>query len=414
MSLLAPVLALALAQQPPAAVPAPADPAPPTVSEEKPAPPGPPPVPPPPPNAVRVVPMATPPPAATLPPPPPPAQAAPWYQRLTVGGYARLGLFYTLPPAQEALVAGNGGFRVAELRLAGEFKPQDRFTVYASVELSAPTASVDDPLVGHRFVELRDGYVEWDAHDWAQVRVGQFRPHFYAELMLADALVPFVGRSILAQGASPPEAYGPRQPLAPDRQVGAAVFSKRRGNRTVGFKYAVGVFNGNGPNQLFNDNNLPMPTARVELELLEKITFGVNALFNVTATGTRPNRLYTNSLGYGVDVEAKHRGLSVLLGFLGKNSRFSFGGLAPEDAFGVVGQVRYFHDGTGLEIAARGAWYEPSTAQVGDQALEIAGMVGWKPVGSPARLLVQYTHRGEEPKVAFMNDSVDLMLHAVW
>lgn len=417
MNLAAAVLTLTLAQVP---QPAPGEPSgqPPVVqpdaapADTKPLPPGPAPVPPPPPNAVRVVPQSPAPAPAPLPPPPP--QAAPWYQRISVGGFARLGLFYTLPPTQEQLVGGNGGFRMADFRLSVEFKPQDRFTVYASVEFAAPVASTDDPLVGHRFVDLRDAYVEWDAHDWLQVRVGQFRPHFFAELLLSDGLVPFVGRSILSQGAAPPDAYGPRQALAPDRQLGVAAFSKRKGTRVVGFKYAVGLFNGNGQNQLFNDNNLPMPTARVEVDLFEKITFGLNGLFNVTATGARPNRLYTNALSYGLDVEAKHRGLSVLLSFLGKNSRFNFAGLPVEDAFGVLGQVRYFHEGTGLEVAARGAWYEPSTAQPADQALEIAGMVGWKPVGSPARLLVQYTHRGEEAKVAFMNDSVDLMLHAVW
>ncbi len=380
-------------------------------SDPRPVPPGPPPVPPPPPNAVRVAAQVPAPPPAAVPPPP---QSPPWYQRITVGGFARLGLFYTLPPTQEQLVGGNGGFRMADFRLSVEFKPQERFTVFASVEFAAPVASVDDPLVGHRFVDLRDGYVDWDAHDWLQVRVGQFRPHFFAELLLSDGLVPFVGRSILSQGAAPPDAYGPRQALAPDRQLGLAAFSKRKGSRVVGFKYAVGLFNGNGQNQLFNDNNLPMPTARIEVDLFEKVTFGLNGLFNVTASGARPNRLYTNALSYGLDVEGRHRGLSVLLSFLGKNSRFSFAGLPVEDAFGVLGQVRYFHEPTGLEFAARGAWYEPSTAQVADQALEIAGMVGWKPVGSPARLLIQYTHRGEEANVAFMNDSVDLMLHAVW
>ncbi|GMU61708.1 MAG: hypothetical protein AMXMBFR34_34710 [Myxococcaceae bacterium] len=336
----------------------------------------------------------------------------PWWQRLTFSGFARLGVFYTFPFQDEQLVGGHGGFRVADFRLSAEFRPIDDVTAYASVELSAPLPDPNDPLNGTRIVSLRDAWVQYEVCKGFIVRAGQFRPPYYAEMLLSDGAIPFVSRSVLAGGLAPPEAY-PTRALALDRQIGVNLFSHRLGG-TFGFRYGVGVFNGNGPNALFNDNNLPMPVARVEVDYGEWLTLGLNGYYNVRAEGARPNRLYTTQVGYGADLEAHGYGFSGLVAFLGKNSSFNYAGLSPEAAMGVMGQLRYFHEKTGLEGAARVAWYEPSSAQPDDQLLELAAMVAWRPFELPFRVLVQYTHRGEEGLVSYPNDSVDLMLHAVW
>lgn len=336
----------------------------------------------------------------------------PWWERITLSGFARLGVFYTFPFADEQLVGGNGGFRVADFRLSAEFRPIDKVTAYTSVELAAPLVDPNDPLTGSRVVSLRDAWVQYQVCSGFIVRAGQFRPPYYAEMLLSDGAIPFVSRSVLAGGLHPPEAFETRA-LATDRQVGLQVYSNRLGG-TFGVRYALGVFNGNGQNALFNDNNAPMPVARVELDFKEHVTLGLNGYYNVRAEGTRPNRLYTNQVAYGADLEAHGYGLSGLVAFLGKNSTFNYAGLNPESAMGALGQVRYFHEKTGLEGSARFAWYEPSSAQVDDQIIEIAAMVAWRPFELPFRVLVQYTHRMEEGRVSYPNDSVDAMFHAVW
>lgn len=338
----------------------------------------------------------------------------PWWQRLKVGGFARVGVFYAFPFREEQLVGGNGGFRLADFRLNFDFRPVNKLTVYASVEFAAPLVDPNDPLVGRRIVDLRDAFIEYEICSGFLLKAGQFRPPYYAEMLLSDGAIPFVSRSVLAGGINPPEAYGPRTHLAPDRQVGLQASSKRLGNDTIGFKYAVGVFNGNGQNQLFNDNNMVNPVGRVEVDFRETVTLGVNAGFNVLTAGTRPNRLATNNLDYGVDLEAHKWGFQVLGAFLGRSSTYSFQGLPPDSSMGALGQLRYFHDGTGLEGAARFAWYEPSRAQADDSVIELAAMVGWRPFRLPFRVLAQYTHREEERLVSYPNDSVDLMLHAIW
>ncbi|PZR07706.1 MAG: hypothetical protein DI536_26730 [Archangium gephyra] len=337
----------------------------------------------------------------------------PWWQRVTIGGFARLGVFYTFPFADQQLVGSNGGFRLADFRIALDFHPIEKFTVYTSVEFAAPFVDPNDPLTGRRIVDLRDAYIQYDFFDFLRLRAGQQRPPYYAEMLLSDGSIPFVNRSVLANGIAPPEGF-PRNQLAPDRQLGLQLFSKRLGGEWVGFKYALGVFNGNGQNQLFNDNNSVQPVARVEVDVHEVVTLGLNGYYNHRTDGVRPNQLSTNQVAYGADLAVQAFGFSALGAFLGKSSTYSYAGLPPDSGMGALGQLRYFHEGTGLEAAVRFAWYEPSTAQADDQVQEYAAMLGWRPFKLPFRVLAQYTHREEERLAAYPNDSVDAMIHAVW
>jgi hypothetical protein len=342
-----------------------------------------------------------------------PVVETPWWQKVTLNGFARVGIFYTFPFQDQQLVGSNGGFRVADFRLGLDFHPIDKFTVYTSIELAAPLVDANDPLNGRRIVDVRDAYVQYDLARFFQIRAGQFRPPYYAEMLQSDGAIPFVSRSVLAGGNNPPEAFGPRTALAPDRQVGVQIASARLGD-LVGFKYAVGVFNGNGLNHLFNDNNAVTPVARVEVDVSQRVTLGLNGYYNSRTDGARPNQLTTNQLSYGADLAANFMGFTALGAFLGKSSSYSFAGLPTDSSLGALGQVRYLHEATGLEAAARFAWFEPSNAQTDDQVIEVAAMVGWRPFQLPFRVLVQYTHRNEETRATYGNDSVDAMLHAVW
>ncbi len=341
-------------------------------------------------------------------------QDVPWWQRVTLSGFARVAVGYTFPFRDQQLVGGNGGFRLAEFRLGLDFHPIEKFSVYTSVEFAAPLVDPTDPLSGRRVVELRDAYVQYDVADAFRVRAGQQRPPYYAEMLLADGAIPFVNRSVLANGISPPDGFGPRTFLAPDRQLGVQVFSKRMGGEGLGFKYAVGVFNGNGQNQLFNDNNSVQPVARVEVDYMQHVTLGLNGYYNQRTDGLRPNQLSANQLAYGADLSAHGYGFSGLLAVLGRSSTYSYAGLPPDSGLGALAQVRYFHEKTGLEAAVRGAVYDPSSAQLDDQVIEIAAMLAWRPFELPFRVLAQYTHREEEARASYPNDSVDLMIHAVW
>jgi hypothetical protein len=335
-----------------------------------------------------------------------------WLTKFSISGFARLGVFYTFPFDDNSAIGGNGGFRVADFRLNVDFRPVDRFRAYASIELAAPLVSETDALNGRKVVELRDAFLQYDICKGFIVRAGQMRPGYYAEMLLGDDVVRFTGRSILASGVAPPEGYV-TPALAPNRQVGIQFFSKRLGDK-IGFKYAVGVFDGNGQNQLFNDNNSVMPVARVEVDYSEHVSLGINASYNSITEGIRPTRITTNQINYGADIEAHGYGISGIAAFLGRSSTFSYAGLQGESALGAMGQVAYAHDESGLEGAARVAYLDPSSTRLDDALIEVTAMVGYRPFKLPFRILLQFTHREEHKSVAIPNDSLDLMWHAVW
>ena len=158
----------------------------------------------------------------------------------------------------------------------------------------------------------------------------------------------------------------------------------------------------------------PPRELRIELDLKRIVTLGLNGYYNVRTDGVRPNRLSTSQVAFGGDLTAAYMGFSAMAAFLGKSSTYSYGGLPSDLSMGAMGSLRYFHEDTGLEAAVRFAWYEPSTAQTQDQVMEFVAMVGWKPFKLPFRVVGQFTHREEEQGVGYPNDSVDVMLHAVW
>src|SRR4051812_26854270 len=74
-----------------------------------------------------------------------PVVSTPWWQNMTLNGFARIGVFYTFPFQDQQLVCSNGGFRVADFFIGLEFKPLEKFTVYPAVELAAPLVNPNDP-----------------------------------------------------------------------------------------------------------------------------------------------------------------------------------------------------------------------------------------------------------------------------
>lgn len=371
---------------------------------------------------VEQPPKAIDPPADPMPPPGVPvielADSRAWWQRWTPEGYVKAGVFYTFPFSNEQLVGSNGGFRMLSARLGVSFNPVEQLTVGVSIEAAAPVTNSSDPLSGYRAVELRDAYLEYRVCKGFWVRAGQFKAPYNGETLLGDADLPFVARSVVSEGVSPPEAYGPREGLTLGRQIGLMIFSDRIGTEAIGLRYFVAAVNGNGQNQLYNDSNPVAPVARVEVDVMKKVSLGLNGYYNVSTVGVRPNRINVNQLGYGADLAVHFGGSSALAGFLGRNSSYSGaatgGSVLPSDsALGFFAQLHYLLD-LGVEAGLRGAYYEPSSAQADDQVYEINAMAGYRFKKVPLRVILQFTARGEAPAVTIGNNSLDAMVQVTW
>lgn len=337
-----------------------------------------------------------------------------WWERVEPFGYARVGLFLTFPFRDDEVAGSNGGFRVASIRLGIAIRPLDDLEVVASLEAGVGQPNSLEPNVGTRGVGLADGYAEYRVNDAFLIRAGQFKAPFWGETLMPDALLPFINRSPIGEGYQPPEMQSTRGPLTLDRQVGVQLSSRPMGSKTVRFRYALAVVNGNGPNQLFNDNNSVAPVGRVEVQLFDLITVGGNGYFNVRAEGERANRINSTRFGYGADLAASFKGFTLLAGYLGRTISYDTAAVLGESSLGAMGQLHYAHARTGLEAGVRFTVFNPSSAQPEANLTELAAILAWQLRAWPLRVVLQYTHRAEPVAVAFANDSVDVLFRANW
>ncbi len=339
---------------------------------------------------------------------------APWYTRFTPYGYLKVGGFYNFPLTDEQVVGSNGGFRVASLRLGTTFRPIADLTVVASIEAAAPSVYPNPTPDGTRVVQMRDAYAEYRLGAAFLVRAGQFKAPVWAESLLDEHMLPFIDLSPIAVGYGAPDYNASREGLALDRQVGLQISSEWLGGKAAALRYAVAVVNGNLLDQWLNDNNAVAPVGRLEAQFFEHLTVGVNGFYNVRTDGSRPYRLTSNQLGYGADISAHALGFSVLLGYLGRSISYQGKTLPDDSSSGILAQLHYAHEGTGLEGAVRLTLYDPYNSDPTDDITELSAMLGWKMRRAPLRLMLQYTHRSEAQRVSVPNDGLDALLQITW
>ncbi|HKO59171.1 MAG TPA: porin [Thermoanaerobaculia bacterium] len=133
--------------------------------------------------------------------------------------------------------------RRARMNVSGRFL--EEFNFRAELEFAGSLANA----TGFG-AQLTDAYVNWNRFDSANVRVGQFKTPFGFEQLYADPRLYTAERTLVSDR------------LAPGRQIGIQVGGEAYYER---FNYALGLFNGSGTNQNFNDNNKFMAAARVSV-----------------------------------------------------------------------------------------------------------------------------------------------------
>jgi len=140
---------------------------------------------------------------------------------------------------------GNGRIYLRRTRLNAGGRFLEEFNFRAELELAGSLANTS----GFR-AQLTDAYINWNRFDSANVRVGQFKTPFGFEQLYPDPNLYFAERSLASDR------------LTPGRQLGAQIGGEAWYER---FNWALGLFNGNGINQNFNDNNRFLEAARVSV-----------------------------------------------------------------------------------------------------------------------------------------------------
>jgi hypothetical protein len=139
----------------------------------------------------------------------------------------------------ERTIIGNNGFSVSNLRLKMLGNLDDNFGYFFQASF------IVSPV-------LLDAVVKYKFTDYLSVDAGQFKAPFSKEFLKFAGDIDFVNRAQVTAL------------LSPRRDIGFQLSGKFL-NKLV--EYKAGVFNGNGTNKFFNDNNAFMYVGRISTNL---------------------------------------------------------------------------------------------------------------------------------------------------
>ncbi|HYS53839.1 MAG TPA: porin [Thermoanaerobaculia bacterium] len=223
--------------------------------------------------------------------------------------------------------------RRARVNIGGRFV--EEFNFRAELELAGSLADTS----GLR-AQLTDAYLNWNRFDSANIRLGQFKTPFGFEQLAPDPRQYTIERSQVSDR------------LTPGRQIGAQVGGQWWVDR---INYAIGMFNGNGTNSNFNDNDRFMTAGRFSIvpfsgrlrDTTARWSVGADAFRTVDANATFTGR----RRAFGIDSQIEIGRLELW----GESLRENFdprGGVATRSS-GRYGQAAYYVVPDKLQVVGR-------------------------------------------------------------
>jgi hypothetical protein len=216
--------------------------------------------------------------------------------------------------------------------------------------------------------------------------------------------LPFTHKSVVAGGVRNGEGNAVAG-LSPARQIGVVVGSADKlAFGDIPVEYRLGVSNGNGLNNLGNDNKLPAAYLRLGSGFGDLVRVGVGGRYNPRTVGALPN-LYTEADAVGfVDAAVSVAGFQAVVEAEGRQTALTT--LVPdptnpagtETAMGGALWLGYTVDlvkdlGFAVTPAYRASFYDPSSSFQIDQLLEntVAVRIDGDPAKMPLSFMIDYT-----------------------
>ena len=307
-------------------------------------------------------------------------------------------------------VGRNNGFNLGDARLEITGKPADNFWLYLSFDGAVTSRSAADPLKGTRTTELKDAYGVFSPGWHLRLQGGQFKAPQDVENLLEETEIKFPSRSIVTNGVSPPAGYL-QDGLALGRQVGLAVGTDAIPLPFGSVAAQVAVTNGNGPNQLFNDTNIPSVSGRVSLGILGIASVGADAYYQARASGTLPDLFRDDLTGFGADLRVTKGPAHLMALVQTRTTKHVTTGAPDESSLGWSAEAAWMFFGF-LEPAVRYSVLDPNDKVPANKVSEFSAALNVYSFGvlgqGVARLSLAYVHRGEEPARSLQNDGLDL------
>lgn len=336
--------------------------------------------------------------------------------RLTVGDFR-------LEPHMRIRVRGNwvqrdanlytvgrtNGFNMDQARvgLSGGYRRSVRFVL--NLEAAASQRDGLNQLIGQRVPQLRDAYFTFAPWDFLQFTAGQFIPPANREVLNSFGAAVGAGRtgtpqllpeaSVASRGVRAGDGYQVNG-MDPDRDLGLRLHGDIKPFRFMTGTYALAVVNGNGQNQVGNDNNHPTLWARTtfgvhSLPVLTLLDVGLSAYYGRnTDLGALPNEFSDEQMGSAVDAVVQVFGFQVMGQLQWDRTRHLTTNSAQELAVGGFLQVAW-RDFYGFSPVGRAAYYQASSGLPQFTVAEFTAGMRYDTPGLPFTGQVAFVHPEE-------------------
>ena len=268
-----------------------------------------------------------------------PPTTSPW--SLVVYGYLRAGYDRTTPDERFEFVGRNNGFVLDSARVGVEGRNRDHgVTFRVSMEGASDVLSAPNTPMGSLSVRLRDAFVRWDPLSWLGVQAGQYKAPFQEEELRGTPDLMFASRAVGVEGVPP--ARGFQTPgIQLDRQLGVMLSPAEPIGGDLAIAYYLMVMNGNGPNQLLDDNGHFGLVARSEIGWQKHVRLGAALFRNDRTVGAPPNLYDEEDLGLTGDLSVKVAGLEVFGAVTRARTVFPTVGASARVQLAFQGQAAY-------------------------------------------------------------------------
>lgn len=219
-------------------------------------------------------------------------------------GYVRMAYEWVSEDPNYNFIGINNGFVLRNARLGLQGSHFDSGLGFAiSVEGAADLRDTVNTPSGDLEVRLRDAYVErYIADGYVGARIGQFKMPFSAEELRSTANLAFATRAVGLEGVEAGRGLQ-EEGIVVGRQLGLMITAEEPiffGG--FGFNYFFAIANGNGANQLLNDNSSLALYGRLELFGSDYVRAGGSIMFNEEVVGELPNLFNEDNFGWSADV----------------------------------------------------------------------------------------------------------------
>jgi phosphate-selective porin OprO and OprP len=293
--------------------------------------------------------------------------------------------------------------RRARLNAVGRFLEEFDFKI--EIEVSGQLGN--NPTISSNLrAQMTDGYINWNRYPQGNIKGGQFKTYYGYEQLVLDAKLFTIERSLATDR------------LTLGRQIGAAVYGDLLDKH---LSYATGLFNGNGVNNSFNDNDSFLYIGRLYYLPIQRKTphdtfwgIGINGFHSEDQDLTQssdlglPNLSFTGTrFGEGIDTQFRYSRFEAWAEYLRETLEPTLSPTFKDfTADGWYVQLTYFVIPQKLQVVGKYETFNPITRVSGDETDSWIGGFSWLFKGDDICFRLNYYHT----KVPLLEDQNKVLM----